>query len=164
MTDREVWSAAIHGVAKSQTRLSDWTELNWTEYRDACSALPLLGLKYNWFEESRQSGCMEKAFERSCGLWWYSSQTLAIWKQVGPGNKYPGLPLLTPHLLPVCSINQAQLVQSVLGSPCCIEWKRAEWRVDLDGTMEYIWLRIDWKHVLYSYPIVLSSARGAKTK
>ena len=27
--DREAWSAAIHGVAKSQTRLSDWTELNW---------------------------------------------------------------------------------------------------------------------------------------
>ena len=27
--DREVWRAAIHGVAKSQTRLSNWTELNW---------------------------------------------------------------------------------------------------------------------------------------
>ena len=27
---REAWRAAIHGVAKSQTRLSDWTELNWT--------------------------------------------------------------------------------------------------------------------------------------
>ena len=26
--DREDWRAAIHGVAKSQTRLSDWTELN----------------------------------------------------------------------------------------------------------------------------------------
>ena len=25
--DREAWQAAIHGVAKSQTRLSDWTEL-----------------------------------------------------------------------------------------------------------------------------------------
>ena len=25
--DREVWHAAIHGVAKSRTRLSDWTEL-----------------------------------------------------------------------------------------------------------------------------------------
>ena len=25
--DREVWHAAIHGVAESQTRLSDWTEL-----------------------------------------------------------------------------------------------------------------------------------------
>ena len=29
--DREAWRAAIHGVTKSQTRLSDWTELNWTE-------------------------------------------------------------------------------------------------------------------------------------
>ena len=26
--NREAWHAAIHGVAKSQTRLSDWTELN----------------------------------------------------------------------------------------------------------------------------------------
>ena len=27
--DREAWHAAIHGVAKSRTRLSNWTELNW---------------------------------------------------------------------------------------------------------------------------------------
>ena len=27
--DREAWRAAIHGVAKSRTRLSDWTELKW---------------------------------------------------------------------------------------------------------------------------------------
>ena len=27
--DREAWHAAIHGVAKSWTRLSDWAELNW---------------------------------------------------------------------------------------------------------------------------------------
>ena len=28
VTDREAWSAAVHGVAKSRTQLSDWTELN----------------------------------------------------------------------------------------------------------------------------------------
>ena len=27
--DREAWHAATHGVTKSQTRLSNWTELNW---------------------------------------------------------------------------------------------------------------------------------------
>ena len=30
--DREAWRAAIHGVAKSQTRLSNWTELNWSHW------------------------------------------------------------------------------------------------------------------------------------
>ena len=31
--DREAWRAAVHGVAKSRTQLSDWTELNWTDAR-----------------------------------------------------------------------------------------------------------------------------------
>ena len=29
--DREAWRAAVHGVAKGQTQLNDWTELNWTD-------------------------------------------------------------------------------------------------------------------------------------
>ena len=28
--DREAWHAAVHGVTKSQTQLSNWTELTWT--------------------------------------------------------------------------------------------------------------------------------------
>jgi len=32
--DREAWGAAVHGVAKSRTWLSDWTELNWNFYWD----------------------------------------------------------------------------------------------------------------------------------
>ena len=31
MMDREAWRAVIHGVTKSRTWLSDWTELNWTK-------------------------------------------------------------------------------------------------------------------------------------
>ena len=31
--DREAWRAAIHGVAKSRTQLSNWTELNWNKLK-----------------------------------------------------------------------------------------------------------------------------------
>jgi len=34
--DREAWHAAVHGVAKSWTQLSDWTEMNW--YHAKCQA------------------------------------------------------------------------------------------------------------------------------
>ena len=33
VTDSEAWRAAVHGVAKSWTRLSDWTELYWLSAR-----------------------------------------------------------------------------------------------------------------------------------
>ena len=42
--DSEAWRAMVHGVAKSRTWLSDWTELNWTikgkkqVYKLACTA------------------------------------------------------------------------------------------------------------------------------
>ena len=35
--DSEAWRAVIHGVAKSRTQLSEWTELNWTENVDSVS-------------------------------------------------------------------------------------------------------------------------------
>ena len=73
--DREAWRAAIHGVAKSRTRLSDWTELKW-RYTFSWWKPPLL----NWWEDTVRSngdtdrltnmgvvrrnervGCMERA-------------------------------------------------------------------------------------------------------
>ena len=37
--DREAWHVVVHEVAKNQTRLSDWTELDWI-----CKTIPLM----NW--------------------------------------------------------------------------------------------------------------------
>ena len=38
--DREAWHAAIHGVTKRQTWLSNWTEVNWTEGLDISAPTP----------------------------------------------------------------------------------------------------------------------------
>ena len=50
--DREAWHAAVHGVAKSQTQLSDWTELsNWT---------PTTNPVNSTFKSNTLSGCIVK--------------------------------------------------------------------------------------------------------
>ena len=60
--DREAWHAAIHGVAKSETRLSGWeTELNWK-------------LLVSKTMESRPSLFGMESNEKNCfnlNLWWY---------------------------------------------------------------------------------------------
>ena len=49
--DREAWHAAVHGVTKSRTRLSNWTELllvitvSTQEDEGSCSSFPTLTLK-----------------------------------------------------------------------------------------------------------------------
>ena len=42
LMDREAWCAVIHGVAKSRTRLSNWSELNWTVTLTALKKLHFL--------------------------------------------------------------------------------------------------------------------------
>ena len=45
MMDREAWRAVIHGVAKSRTQLSNWTELNWWMLLSCFLVAPLLSLQ-----------------------------------------------------------------------------------------------------------------------
>ena len=49
--DKEAWHAAVHGVTKSQTWLSDWTELNLhlvTNYNSLCLNKDFLGVCDGW--------------------------------------------------------------------------------------------------------------------
>ena len=41
VTDRQAWCAAIHGVTKSRTWLSNWTELNWTDSSSKGQVIPV---------------------------------------------------------------------------------------------------------------------------
>ena len=67
--DREAWRAAVHGVTKSRTRLSEWTELNWERRIPAWNSFELL---LNSADLEQSSGVMTS---RS------PSQTRAIYKR-----------------------------------------------------------------------------------
>ena len=57
--DREAWRAAIHGVAKSRTRLSNWTELNWYNALKRIPSVMFLKKMHNlnpiWWRNIKQS-------------------------------------------------------------------------------------------------------------
>ena len=54
--DREAWCTALHGVTKSRTWLSNWTELNWTYWKVSPLLISLLLKLYGdcllWFQIS----------------------------------------------------------------------------------------------------------------
>ena len=45
--DREAWRAVIHGVAKSRTWLSDWTELNWLPHEKSLTLSSAISSFFN---------------------------------------------------------------------------------------------------------------------
>ena len=72
--DREAWYAAIRGVAKSRTRLSDWTELNWTEF---CKGFPgsstvnnLPAMQETWVPSLGWEDLLEKKMATHSSIAW----------------------------------------------------------------------------------------------
>ena len=59
--DRESWHAVIHGVAKSQTQLSDWTELNKKSFKSLTIMISKLQFNFEVYIQTHIYE-MEKAY------------------------------------------------------------------------------------------------------
>ena len=78
--DREDWRAVVHGVAKSWTRLGDWTELNWTESSQLLKWILLLYALIFQLKELKNVDCPSLEIEHMC------------WSFVGRCHPRVGLP------------------------------------------------------------------------
>ena len=105
--DREAWRAAIHEVAKSQTRLSDWNELKWILWtcdpmyivlegvtQDASGIwLQVKGLEGgrhgDWAHVIPCTGCEERCHQEDCGN---------VTPGAGSGGGHPGDCLCLSHI------------------------------------------------------------------
>ena len=63
--DMEAWRAVVHGVAKSQTRLSDWTELNWSEGQKRLLPFRAGSQDGGWMTNPRDTGETTREFVRT---------------------------------------------------------------------------------------------------
>ena len=70
--DREAWRAAIHGVTKSRTRLSNWCDLNWTLLQPHNYTLP--GCSVHGISQARIFKWVAISFSR--GSFWPMSLAL----------------------------------------------------------------------------------------
>ena len=87
--DREAWRAAIHGVTKSRTRLSDWTELNWTEYWK--KAMKVKNPQMNWGRLNRPMKLEQSWAElgRCCRTVNWKKQALKAYVKRKSGERRP---------------------------------------------------------------------------
>ena len=51
--DREAWRAAVHAVAKTQTWLSDWNELNWKKVKASTGCVENFIISVQWCQENQ---------------------------------------------------------------------------------------------------------------
>ena len=112
--DRESWRAAIHGVAKSRTRLSDWSDLIWSDTeileKAMASHSSTLAWKIPWMEEPGRLQSMGSLGVRHDWATSLSFFTFMHWRR-----KWQPTPVFLP--------GESQGRGSLVG--CCL-WDRTE--------------------------------------
>ena len=142
--DRESWRAAVHGVAKSRTRLSDWSDLIWNL---CCMAIMMLfscsiasdSLQPHRLQHSRfpcpllPSGVCSN----SCPLNWWCHLTIST--------------SVTPFSSCLNALYMYLLYRT--GESCPLYRQRESWRFERLSNSSYTankWWRETWNPVLIS--------------
>ena len=79
--DREAWIAVVHGVTKSQTRLINWTELNWAPWEKLVTKC-LPNTSWNESQEGRDG-------KIALCIRWPKYWSFSF--NISPSNEHPGL-------------------------------------------------------------------------
>ena len=111
--DREAWCASVHGITRSQTRLSNWTELNWTE------SIQKRRPFFRWEMWSQELVSLSFAAQRFINKTWYgpfqygccsvNKSCLALWPYEMQHAR-----LLCPSLSPGVFSNSSPLSQCAI--------------------------------------------------
>ena len=111
--DRETWCAAVHGVEKSRTRLSDWTELNW-----CLSCTPsTFSVGGNWV---RRCPAQPQVPTELTGAAWPPDPLVPHTALLGSGQHLPALPPNTGDVLPNSTLASRSHRDTRRPKSCCL--------------------------------------------
>ena len=111
VTDKEAWCAAVHGVTKSRTRLSDWTELNYIA--DCVSWVPKLTVILS--NVSDLQTCLE-LIRMKGAKYTIIKNLLILYLAIGHGPLEKCL--FQSHPLSFCTLACQRWATSVFAVPC----------------------------------------------
>ena len=137
--DREAWCAAIHGVAKSRTRLSNWTKLNWiindVEYLFVC-VLAICMYVLSIFHLSKgdfivlaiKCACVLSHFSRVqlFAIPWTAAHQVPLSMEFSRQEYCSGLPFPSLGNVPDSGIKSLSLVSPALADQFFTSWATRE--------------------------------------